>query len=198
MRVLLIQGHPNPGAYNRALADAYVRGVERAGVDVERLDLSELAFDPILRHGYARIQPLEPSLLAAQQAILRADHLVLAYPVWWGAPPALLKGFFDRTFLPGWAFRFRGAWPLPEGLLRGRSAHVITTMDAPRAVYAALYRGSAHRSVIQGVLRFCGIGPVTSTTIGAVKYLPEWLRSYHLQRMERLGFRHAVHRAARK
>ncbi|MEN0061408.1 MAG: NAD(P)H-dependent oxidoreductase [Myxococcota bacterium] len=187
MKVLLIHGHPNPEAFNRALADAYLEGAAAAGADVRVVDLSELTFDPVLRKGYAEIQPLEPDLIEAQKALLWADHLVLAFPVWWGAAPALLKGFLDRTFLPGFAFRFPDVWPLPEKLLRGRSAHVIVTMDSPRPIYSLLYRDSAHRSVVRGTLQFCGFHPITTSDISAVKYLPEAWRERSVRHQRRLG-----------
>jgi len=190
MKLLLIHGHPHEDAFNRALANAYVDAARSAGAVVQTLDLSAMDFDPVLRKGYAQIQPLEPDLVAAQDAIADADHLVVAFPVWWGAAPALLKGFFDRTFLPGFAFRFPEVWPLPERLLRGRSAHVIVTMDAPRPFYSLVYRESAHRSVVWGTLGFCGIDPITTSTVSAVKYLPAFLRDAALRRQARLGAAH--------
>ena len=183
MNVLVSHGHPGTESYNRALVDAYAEGAQAAGATVRRLDLEALDFDPVLHHGYAKIQPLEPDLVAAQADIEWADHIVLGFPVWWGAPPALLKGFFDRTFLPG------------------RTAHVIVTMDSPQPVYNAIYWRSAHRAVVRGVLRFCGIGPVTTSTIGGVKFLPEAVRTWHVERQARLGGRVVparVRRAASK
>ncbi len=191
MRIVAIHAHPNSDSYNRALSDAYVRGARSAGAQVDELVLDELDFDVVLHKGYSEIQPLEPDLVRAQQLITGADHIVLSFPVWWGAAPALLKGFLDRTFLPGWAFRFREIWPLPVRLLKGRTAHVIVTMDSPKLVYAALYWGSAHRSVIAGTLAFSGIGPVSTQTVSAVKYLPAWERRRQLARSEALGRRHA-------
>lgn len=191
MRIVAIHGHPREGSFNRALANAYVRGARAGGAHVDELDLDALDFDPILHNGYETIQELEPDLVRAQELIGAADHIVVSFPVWWGAAPALLKGFFDRTFLPGWAFSFQDPWPLPKRLLRGRSAHAILTMDSPKLVYAAVYWGSAHRAVITGVLRFSGLSPVSHTTVSGVKFLPDALRAFHINRMERLGRRHA-------
>jgi putative NADPH-quinone reductase len=191
MRVAAILGHPNGPSFNRALASRYIEGLRSVGAQVDVLDLEAMDFDPILHHGYAQIQELEPDLLHAQQVIEAAEHVLIAFPVWWGTPPALVKGFFERTFLPGWAFKFGDVWPLPRRLLKGRSAHLIVTMDSPGVVYDLWYRRSAHRAVVNGTLRFCGIGPVSSSTITAVKYHPERLLTFTLDRMERLGARHA-------
>lgn len=192
MRVAAILGHPNGPSFNRALARRYIDGLASAGADVEVLDLEAMDFDPILHHGYDQIQELEPDLRRAQEVIGAADHVLIAFPVWWGTPPALVKGFFERTFLPGWAFQFGDVWPLPKRLLKGRSAHLIVTMDSPTFVYDLWYRRSAHRAVINGTLRFCGIGPVTSSTITAVKYRPDALLRWNLDRIEALGRRHGA------
>ena len=65
MRILVIHGHPRETSYNRALVEAYIQGARAEGADVDVLDLAALDFDPVLRHGYAEIQPLEPDLLDA-------------------------------------------------------------------------------------------------------------------------------------
>ena len=116
-RILVILGHPAQDSLCGALAQAYVKGAEAAGHEVRSLALGSLRFDPILREGYNCIQPLEPDLLAAQEAITWAQHLVFVYPIWWGSIPALLKGFFDRVLLPGFAFRFRKDSLMADGLL---------------------------------------------------------------------------------
>ena len=112
---------------------------------VERFDLAALQFDPILRHGYRAEQPLEPDLVRVRAAIERADHLAWVFPTYWASPPTVVRGLVDRLLLPGWAFRFDGH-ALPTGLLRGRSARVITTMDSPAWWYRLMLRSPIHHS----------------------------------------------------
>ena len=121
-KVLIILGHSQGDSLCAALAKAYQQGAAAAGHEVRLLALGELQFDPLLRHGYGQPQPLEPDLLAAQQAISWAEHLVFAYPIWWGGMPALLKGFIDRVFLPGIAFAYEGDGHFPKKLFEGRRA----------------------------------------------------------------------------
>ena len=130
-RILIILGHPRTDSLCGGLARAYAEGAEAGGHEVRVVSLGALSFDPILHNGYAAVQPLEPDLVAAQASISWAEHLVFVYPLWWGAMPALLKGFIDRVFLPGFAFKFRDGSVFWDRLLAGRSAHLLVTMDTP-------------------------------------------------------------------
>lgn len=132
--ILILLGHPDRDSLCGALAQRYATAAENAGHQVRLIALGELEFDPVLRHGYRQIQPLEPDLQDDADAIEACDHLVLVYPTWWGAMPALLKGFFDRVLLPGYAFRYRRDSVWWDRLLAGRSARVITTLDTPPLV----------------------------------------------------------------
>lgn len=77
---------------------------------------------------------LPPALLPAQEAIARAAHLVLVYPLWLGDMPALLKGFLEQTLRPGFALARAPSNPLKAGLLGGCSARIIVTMGMPAPV----------------------------------------------------------------
>lgn len=170
-RTLIISGHPNGGSLNGALARAYADGAAEAGAEVELLELASLSFDPVLRprgphsgaEAIASRQAFEPDLAAAQHAIERANHLVFVFPVWWGGLPALLKGFIDRVFLPGWAYK-QAPGGMPEKLLKGRTARVVMTMDAPGWYDGLVYKHSAKRAIVNATLRYCGFGRVRATT----------------------------------
>lgn len=82
--ILMINGHPDPESYCRALSDAYIQGARRSGSDVNLLDLSQMEFNPNLRYGYRKRTELEEDLVKAQELIRQADHLVFVYPLWWG------------------------------------------------------------------------------------------------------------------
>ncbi|MEL6536329.1 MAG: NAD(P)H-dependent oxidoreductase [Bacteroidota bacterium] len=130
-KVLIINGHPNPESYNYALAEAYRKGALKAQVEIETLNLAELDFNPNLQYGYQKRTPWEPDLEAAVEKIKAADHLVWVFPMWWYGYPALMKGFVDRTFLPGVTFAYQEGKPLPKKLLKGKTARLIITADTP-------------------------------------------------------------------
>ncbi len=167
-RVLVILGHPSNQSFCAALSSAYVSGARAAGQDVQVLELGKLDFDPVLHEGYQKIQPLEPDLLHAQALILWAEHLVFVFPIWWGGIPALMKGFLDRTLLPGFAFRYRNDSPFPEQLLKGRSADLLVCMDTPPWYYRWIYRMPGLEQMRRTTLGFCGIRPQKTLTFGPI------------------------------
>jgi len=188
--LLVIDGHPNADSLCAALASAYVQSARQAGADVQLLALRDLRFDPVLHLGYQASQTLEPDLVRAQSAIKAASHLTLVTPVWWGSMPALLKGFLDRTFERGWAFRY-GPNGLPQGLLSGRSAHLVITTDSPIWYLRWIQGDPTVRSLVRSTLRFCGFKPVGLTRFGPVHRSSAPQRAQWLQQMALLGSRDA-------
>lgn len=191
MNVLVLDGHPDDQSLCRALADAYARGAEEAGHDVRRLDLRALAFSPHLAHGYRARTELEPDLVRAQAAIADAAHLVWVYPTWWGGPPALLKGFLDRALLPGFAFRHREGSRRYEGLLGGRSARLLVTMDAPSWYDRLVYGASSRRAMAAAVLGFSGVRPVRTTVFDEIRWADAPRRTRFVEGARALGRRAA-------
>lgn len=155
-----------------------------------RLELDALRFDLALRR--AGGQTLEPDLVRAQHVISAARHVAWFFPTWWSSPPALVKGFVDRVFLPGYAYRYQAGRALHHKLLRGRSARLVTTMDAPWWWYTLVYWRALHRSFVRGTLRFVGFAPVWTTTWYGLRSSTAPQRARMLERMSQLGARDAA------
>jgi len=188
-RILVILGHPSAGSLCAGLAQSYIEGARAAGAEVRQLALGSLAFDPLLHAGYRGEQPLEPGLQDAQAQITWAEHLVWVYPTWWGAMPALLKGFIDRVFLPGFAFRYRQGSSLWDKLLAGRSAELLVTMDSPPWYYRWVQRMPGHHQMKTTILEFSGIRPVRVHGFGPVRGADSARRARWLDRARALGLR---------
>ncbi len=186
-KILVILGHPRKDSLCRALAAGYAEAARAAGAEVRELTLAELSFDTVLHAGYTAEQSLEPCLAAAQQDILWAEHLAFVYPTWWGGLPALLKGFIDRVFLPGFAFKYRKDSPWWDRLLVGRSARLLVTMDTPPWYYRWIYRMPGHNQMRRTVLEYCGIKPVRVSSFGIVKSSTASQRGKWLEAARRTG-----------
>lgn len=168
-KVLLLLGHPSTNSFNKALLDAYAEELRKKDdVEVKELYLGELDFDPILHEGYNQIQDLEPDLVRAQEMIKWADHISFFYPIWWGTMPAVMKGFFDRAILPGFAFKYREGKMMPDKLLAGRTVDLFVTMGAVPWMYKLL--GAPHfRTMKIIVLGFCGLKVRNKMMMGSIK-----------------------------
>jgi len=185
--ILIINGHPDKSSFCFALAESYKKGADTNGDNCQLVNLIDLKFNPILTYGYRIVMELEPDLLKIQQDILRADHLVFVYPTWWGTYPALLKGFIDRVFLPNFAFKYHEGSPFWDKLLKGKTARIITTMDAPKWYYWLIYRSAGHNAMKRAILEFCGIKPVKITSFAPVKSSTDLKRKKWIDEVELLG-----------
>ncbi|WP_199614332.1 NAD(P)H-dependent oxidoreductase [Paenibacillus alkalitolerans] len=186
-KILVINGHPDPQSYCSALTAAYIEGASGSNTQIRQIELSKINFDPNLKYGYRQRMELEEDLRSAQDLLRWADHLVFVYPTWWGAMPAILKGFFDRVFLPGFAYKFRENSSLWDKLLSGKSARLIVTMDTPLWYNRWIYRHAGHNVMKRNILQFCGITPVLITEIGPVRPSSEKQRANWLNKVKRFG-----------
>lgn len=179
-RILLILGHPRAGSFTEAIARSYVAGAESAGAEVQMLLLHELQFNLNSITPQPQKQEAEPDLVQAKELILWANHLVIASPVWWGSVPALLKGFLDRVFVPGFSFYERREGDYAQ-LLKGRTGELLLCMDTPVAIYRLFVGAPAVRSLKTATLKLCGVAPVkvqyyTPVTHSAPSEKEAWLR----------------------
>jgi NAD(P)H dehydrogenase (quinone) len=188
-KILIMLANPDKNSFNGKLAKAYEEGAKKSGNKVKFLALGDLKFDPILHKGYKEIQALEPDLLSAQESIKWADHIALFYPTWWGTMPAILKGFFDRIFLPGFAFSFHKKGSGWDKLLKGRTAHIIATMDSLPLINCLILRGASERIISTGTFGFCGIKTKKKIKIGAVKNFSDEKKEKWVGKMKELGGR---------
>lgn len=186
-KILIINGHPNKDSYCSALAEAYKEGALTQHAEIKEIRISELNFEPNLKFGYRKRIELEPDLLEAQEKIKWADHLVWVHPVWWGGLPAILKGFIDRVFLPGFAFQYRDNSVWWDKLLTGKTAHIITTLDQPGWYYALVYGKPSTNQLKKSTLTFCGIKPVKVTYVGIIKNSSDEQRAKWLLKIKALG-----------
>jgi len=132
MRHAVVLGHPSTGSFNAAAAAAYIEAVRAAGHEAGLRDLYAQGFQPCLqacelpwRDDFAVLADVE----AERQAIADADVIVLVYPLWFNAPPAIIKGYVERVF--GLGFGYAAAAPGTRPRMVGKSLVSITTSGAP-------------------------------------------------------------------
>ena len=190
-RIVIIDGHPDRDErrFVHAIAAAYERGARAAGHEVRRIVVARLKF-PGLRSGedFQRGRPPR-AIRACQRTIAWADHLVILYPLWLGAMPALLKSFFEQLLRPGFAFKVARGSRLPRKLLKGRSARIVVTMGMPALFYRWYFRAHSLKSLERNILAFCGVHPVRASLLGAVETMGSQARKDWLTKREVFGRR---------
>lgn len=188
-KILVINGHPHHESLNFGLVDAYMKGAKDSGAEVKEIVISDLDFNPNLKFGYQKRTELEPDLMSSWDKIKWAEHLVWVHPVWWGGLPAITKGFIDRLFLPGFAFQYREHSVLWDKLLKGKTAHIITTLDQPGWYYRLVYGRPSVNQLKKSTLEFCGISPVKVSYFGIVRTSNEALRAKWLKKTMKMGYK---------
>ncbi len=189
-KILVLLGHPDKTGLCGDIVDAYCAAARAAGHTVDRMNIGEMQFDPTLWKGYRVRQVCEPDLCKFQELLTAADHFVIVYPVWWVGMPALLKGLFDRAWLPGSAFRYIKTktgektifW---HRLFRGKTARtILTSGTAPWLV--RFLPGNVNAQLRWGILWFAGFS-VRSTWFGPSENIPEARRARWLREVSELG-----------
>lgn len=154
MHVLVLYAHPDSESYNAALHRAVVTALSGAGHEVDDCDLYAEGFDPILsleeRRAYHDVPENRRPVEAYVQRLERAEALVLVYPVWNFGLPAILKGFFDRVFLPGVSLRLENGRAYPN-LANIKIIAAVTTYGQAR--WRAALVGDPPRRFVVRVLR---------------------------------------------
>lgn len=134
MNHAVIVAHPNPQSFTLAVANTYVEVVQRTRGRVLVRDLYRMNFNPCLAAdelpGVSGGAP-RSDVIAERQLLADIDIFAFIYPLWFNAPPAILKGYMDRVFGAGFAYRPVAGGTKP--LLSGRRMISFTTGGAPDA-----------------------------------------------------------------
>ncbi len=152
-RALVVFAHPLPESFSAALHETVVETLSKRGWEVDDCDLNAEGFQPVLtaeeRRNYHDLQANLHPVREHVERLRAAQALVLVFPVWNFGYPAILKGYFDRVFLPGVSFR------LDAGKVRPNLTHIrrlaaVTTYGGNRL--RALLAGDPPRHVVKRAL----------------------------------------------
>ncbi|MBB4192644.1 putative NADPH-quinone reductase [Rhizobium aethiopicum] len=154
MRVLVLHSHPVEESYGKALYKQTLESLRKAGHDVDGCDLYAENFDPVLSrhdrlsyHDYPGNTELVKSYV---ERLKRAEGLVLVTPIWNFGFPAILKGYFDRVWLPGVSFE------LVDGKVESRLRHIrklAAVLTYGATPFRAFVAGNPPKKIVKRVLR---------------------------------------------
>ncbi len=136
MQVVVVLAHPNADSFNHAIAQTACTALREQGHIVDLLDLYAIGFRAAMsaeeRAAYHGEHPaLEPMVASHGELLRHAEALVFVYPTWWSGLPAILKGWFERVFVPGVGFVFNAKGKVRPGLTQVRHLVGISTYGSP-------------------------------------------------------------------
>ena len=155
MKTLLVLAHPRKDSLPARVAEIFAAGLEKNGHEVERADLIEEGFDPVLREADEPDwddpnKRYSPEVQREMERVERNQATAMIFPVYWWSVPAVLKGWIDRVWNYGWAY---GEVDFPQ-----QRAWMIGVAGTAAGGYAK--RGYDKAMSVQldvGLLDYCGI-----------------------------------------
>ena len=150
MRVLVVYCHPVETSFHAALHQEVLRNLRAAGHEVDDCDLYAEGFNPVLsrqeRIGYDEVPSNQLPLKPYVERLQWAEALVFCFPTWCFGLPAMLKGYFDRLFMPGVAFDISDPANVKPMLTNIQRISAVVTYGRPR--WVAWYMGDPPRKII--------------------------------------------------
>jgi NAD(P)H dehydrogenase (quinone) len=154
MRVFILYANPVDKSFGAALHSQVIDTLGTRGHEIDDCDLYREAFDPVLstreRINYDNTKVNRADVGFAER-LLAADRLVLVYPVWNEGFPAILKGFFDRVFIPGVSFKTGPDGAATPNLRKLKKLAAVCTYGAGRL--STLFLGDPPRRIVKRLLR---------------------------------------------
>lgn len=161
MRTLVVYCHPCPESFNAALKETVLATLAEAGHEIRLIDLYEQGFEPAMsadeRRGYherdSNVLPVSEHV----DAINWCQMLVFVYPTWWYGLPAMLKGWFDRVWVPHVTFEMptetSGTKPKMQHI---KKIAVVTTCGASWLV-SKVVGEPGRKTILRGMRALCAL-----------------------------------------
>ena len=170
MRHAVIVAHPSLQSYTSSMASSYREAGLAAGHDVIYRDLYRMDFDPSLAESelpWAKSYALRDDVIAEREILKDVDVFALFYPLWLNAQPAILKGYLERVFGMGFAYRREGSANVP--MLKGKRLISFTNSGAPTEWVIQSGAWQAMRTLFDGhFAAVCGLEVVDHIHFGGV------------------------------
>ena len=150
MRVLVIYCHPVETSFAAALHQQVLDSLRAAGHEVDDCDLYAEGFNPVMsreeRLGYHEVPHNRLPVQRYVDRLLWAEAVVFCFPTWCFGLPAMLKGYFDRLFMPGVAFDISDPANVKPMLTNIQRISAVVTYGRPR--WMAWYMGDPPRKIV--------------------------------------------------
>ena len=160
MKVLVVLAHPNPDSFSHAIVHKVSATLAERAQSVSVIDLYAIGYSPAMTRAELAAYPtstpaIDPMVIEHTRLIQESSTIVFVYPTWWSSMPAILKGWIDRTMLPGVAFSVHPeTLKLQPGLADVRRLVGITTFGGPRLA-SLVVRDNGSKIVTRSLRAIC-------------------------------------------
>ncbi len=158
--ITIILAHPWHGSFCKAILDTITKKLDTDNKAYQAVDLHKDNFNPVLTESelalYSKGQFSDPLVGKYQNMLKDSDEVIFIYPIWWMNMPAILKGFFDKVLLYGFAYNYEGGW---NPLLNIKKTVVITTSEQATNNFEA--SGDPVNDIIKNCMYSVGINNAT-------------------------------------
>jgi NAD(P)H dehydrogenase (quinone) len=189
MKVLVVYAHPNPKSFNHAILEAFTKGLMEKGHEYEIVDLYQTKFDSNTKTEdlvQFRGGQMPKEVLDQQNKVSSADSLVFIFPRWDWTYPAILKGWIQRVFSYGFAYKISDKGV--ESLLKHNKALLINTTGGTEEFYKTSGLQNAFEKIYEATLKnYSGITNVTDVTFYAISMVDDKTRKEYLENAYKIG-----------
>lgn len=155
--VLIIYAHPDANSFNHAILETVTSTLNEKEQPFQVIDLYSDNFNPVMNISEIK-GALSEETKHYQQLIKNSQSIIFIFPVWWFRSPAMMEGFCDKVFTPGFAYRFKkiiGTYGFPVPLLRDKKVRAFITHGAPALPVKTIYFNAVKYRFLLGFLSFC-------------------------------------------
>lgn len=159
MKNLIVYAHPNSGSLNHFFKQTIIESLQESNQEIEVRDLYQINFDPVFSlndMNGQRMGKVADEIKTEQDFIAWSDRIIFVYPIWWTGMPAIMKGYIDRVFSYGFAYRYDQG--IQKGLLTGKKAIIVNSHGKSNAEYEAIGMDKALALTSDtGIFKYCGL-----------------------------------------
>lgn len=183
MDALVIYAHPNPKSFNHAVKEKVEQTLSGMGKTFKVVDLYSLNFNPVLTgedlYNLFVNNTVSEDIKQHQELISNSQVLIFIHPVWWSGMPAILKGYIDRVFSYGFAYKQENDDIV--GLLSDKKVMIINTLGADENELNQFGIKECFDKIYNSIYGFCGIREIKTKYLYAVPYVSDEVRKQMLE-----------------
>lgn len=186
MNHLIIYANHNDGSFNHALCNELIATYISLDHKVVVRDLYALGFNPVLTEADYKLMQIGQTpadILIEQEHISNADVITFLYPIWWTSMPAILKGYIDRVFAYGFAYKSTDKGSI--GLLGPKKAFIVNTTGQPKSLYEKGMYQALNMTTNTGIFEFCNIQVLDHLYFSSINSVSDTTRAEYIQQAKK-------------